>query len=70
VILRFVEPYRDRFGIRAEFEGVVAIADKDETKILTGLIQNADKFIKRLPWRKTQWIIMARDRLKRSSLGT
>jgi hypothetical protein len=49
-ILGFVEPYRDPMGIRAEFEGMVAITNKEETKTLTKLVGNSDKFIRRLPW--------------------
>ncbi|KAK5015820.1 hypothetical protein LTR39_002412, partial [Cryomyces antarcticus] len=49
-IFGFVEPYRDPFGIRAEFEGLVAIVHKHETKTLRGLAENSAKFIKRLPW--------------------
>ena len=49
-IFGFVEPYRDPFGIRAEFEGLVGIADREETKLLTRLVNESSKFIKRLPW--------------------
>ncbi|KAI0849929.1 dipeptidyl peptidase III [Daldinia vernicosa] len=49
-IFGFVEPYRDPTGIRAEFEGLVAIADANETKLLSKLVENSDKFIRRLPW--------------------
>lgn len=49
-IFGFVEPYRDPAGIRAEFEGLVAIADANETKLLSKLVKNSDKFIRRLPW--------------------
>ena len=49
-IFGFVEPYRDPFGIRAEFEGLVAIADKEETRLLTRLVQESSKYIRRLPW--------------------
>ncbi|KAI2623210.1 dipeptidyl peptidase III [Hypoxylon sp. NC1633] len=49
-IFGFVEPYRDPAGIRAEFEGLVAIADAEETKLLSRLVDNSDKFIRRLPW--------------------
>jgi dipeptidyl-peptidase-3 len=48
----FVEPYRDPFGTRAEFEGIVGLVNKDETKTLTNLVQQADKFVRRLPWVK------------------
>lgn len=49
-IFGFVEPYRDPFGIRAEFEGLVAIVDGEGTKTLTALVDNSAKFIRRLPW--------------------
>lgn len=49
-ILGFVEHYRDPYGVRAEFEGVVGIVDADETKVLAKLTQNSTKFIRRLPW--------------------
>jgi dipeptidyl-peptidase III len=49
-ILGFVEPYRDPFGVRAEFEGVVAVVDPEETKVLTSLVLESTKFIRRLPW--------------------
>ncbi|KAH0544774.1 hypothetical protein FGG08_001141 [Glutinoglossum americanum] len=49
-ILGFVEPYRDPFGVRAEFEGVVGIVDAEETRVLTTLTENSTFFIRRLPW--------------------
>ncbi len=49
-IFGFVEPYRDPFGIRAEFEGLVAISDREETKLLSWLVEESSKYIKRLPW--------------------
>ena len=49
-IFGFVEPYRDPFGSRAEFEGVVAIADREETAVLTTLVEQSSNFIKQLPW--------------------
>jgi dipeptidyl-peptidase-3 len=49
-IFGFVEPYRDPFGSRAEFEGIVGISDVEETKTLKSLVDNSEKFIRRLPW--------------------
>ena len=49
-IVGFVEPYRDPYGVRAEFEGLVAISDREETNLLTKLVEESSKFIKRLPW--------------------
>ncbi|KAI9841904.1 MAG: hypothetical protein M1837_000290 [Sclerophora amabilis] len=51
-ILGFVEPYRDPYGVRAEYEGLVGIVDPDETKVLTTLTENSTTFIRRLPWAK------------------
>ncbi|KAL9049312.1 MAG: hypothetical protein Q9162_007285 [Coniocarpon cinnabarinum] len=49
-IFGFVEPYRDPYGVRAEFEGLVAIADAQETMRLKSLVDRSSKFIRRLPW--------------------
>lgn len=49
-IFGFVEPYRDPYGARAEFEGLVAISDRKETELLTKLVEESSKFIRRLPW--------------------
>ncbi|KAJ2991059.1 hypothetical protein NUW58_g2665 [Xylaria curta] len=49
-IFGFVEPYRDPHGIRSEFEGLVAIANKEETELLANLVENSATFIRRLPW--------------------
>jgi len=49
-ILGFIEPYRDPFGARAEFEGIVAIVDSEETEVLTSLVSESTTFIRRLPW--------------------
>ena len=46
----FVEPYRDPYGTRAEFEGLVAFVDAEETKILSNLVDNSAKYIRQLPW--------------------
>lgn len=50
MVMGFVEPYRDPFGVRAEFEGLVGIVNREETKALTTLVENSTKFIRRLPW--------------------
>lgn len=49
-ILGFIEPYRDPFGVRAEFEGLVGIVHRGETEVLITLVENSTKFIRRLPW--------------------
>ena len=49
-VIGFVEPYRDPYGARAEFEGLVGIRDTEETKLLNMLVENSDRFISSLPW--------------------
>lgn len=49
-ILGFVEPYRDPYGVRAEWEGVICISDPDETSRLKELVDNSTRFIRMLPW--------------------
>lgn len=49
-IIGFVEPYRDPYGVRAEFEGLVGIADPEEARTLAKLADSSDAFIKELPW--------------------
>lgn len=49
-VIGFVEPYRDPYGVRAEFEGLVGIVHRGETEVLTKLVENSTKFIRRLPW--------------------
>ncbi|KAK2608595.1 hypothetical protein QQS21_002821 [Conoideocrella luteorostrata] len=49
-ILGFVEPYRDPYGVRAEWEGVVCISDPDETHKLKALVDRSTEFIRMLPW--------------------
>jgi len=46
----FVEPYRDPHGTRAEFEGIVAFVNTDETKVLTKLVNSLAEYIRKLPW--------------------
>ena len=49
-ILGFVECYRDPHGVRAEWEGVVCIADPEETKKMEVFVASAAKFCTLLPW--------------------
>ena len=49
-ILGFVETYRDPHGVRAEWEGVVCIADPEETKKMEIFVASAAKFCTLLPW--------------------
>ena len=45
-----VEPYRDAHGTRAEFEGIVAFVNTDETKVLTKIVEKSAGYIRKLPW--------------------
>lgn len=49
-VLGFVENYRDPAGTRAEFEGIVALADKDATRKLALMVEKSPNFIRELPW--------------------
>ena len=49
-ILGFVETYRDPHNARAEWEGVVCIADPEETEKMEAFVSSAGKFCKLLPW--------------------
>jgi dipeptidyl-peptidase III len=46
----FQETYLDPLGVRAEFEGLLAIVDKKESELYTTLVNNAESMIKYFPW--------------------
>ncbi|GAM27164.1 hypothetical protein SAMD00019534_103390 [Acytostelium subglobosum LB1] len=46
----FIESYRDPYGVRGEFEGFVSIVNKEMSKKLGAMIDEAQKFIPLLPW--------------------
>ncbi|ATY65681.1 dipeptidyl peptidase III [Cordyceps militaris] len=50
IILGFVEPYRDPYGVRCEWRGVISVADLQETAKLSTLVENSTEFIRKLPW--------------------
>lgn len=46
----FVETYGDPAGVRAEWEGFVAITDKATTRAYAELVEHAPGLVARLPW--------------------
>jgi len=48
--LGFVETYRDPHGVRGEWEGFVAMVNKERTRAFGKLVEAASSMIPKLPW--------------------
>ena len=49
-MIGFAEPYRDPFGVRAEWGAVICLTDPQETLRMRRIVDRAKDFIHLLPW--------------------
>lgn len=50
--LGFIENYRDGYGERSEFEGLVSVVNRDQSKKFDSLVSSAESLLPKLPWGK------------------
>jgi len=49
----FIKSYQDPLGVRASWQGLVAIVNREQSAVLSRLVDNASEIINRLPWNES-----------------